>query len=147
MLFLSFISQLRPPQPAVYLYLLDVSFNAVKTGMFYFFLTLTVPHIILKMFFYSITSAKQAKKFSLILHPSLLEHVHTIKIHILENYQLWNSIIHLVTFQWKFVIVLNFFHRLSLPVLSNFDRWTGQASWRCTHNDWFFMLWQSSLLF
>ena len=24
--------QLRPPQPAVYLYLLDVSFNAVETG-------------------------------------------------------------------------------------------------------------------
>ena len=29
--------QLRPPQPAVYLYLLDVSFNAVSTGYLHTF--------------------------------------------------------------------------------------------------------------
>ena len=29
---ITFFFQLRPPQPAVYLFLLDVSFNAVETG-------------------------------------------------------------------------------------------------------------------
>jgi len=29
--------QLRPPQPAVYLFLLDVSFNAVETGFYFLF--------------------------------------------------------------------------------------------------------------
>jgi len=31
-----FVFQLRPPQPAVYLFLLDVSFNAIETGLLIF---------------------------------------------------------------------------------------------------------------
>lgn len=31
-IFVSFCFQLRPPQPAIFLFVLDVSFNAVETG-------------------------------------------------------------------------------------------------------------------